>query len=712
MNIPKENIESIASYPKLEKIINNLKPLLSDFLHLKKNELHFTISDKAETLAFDPFEKKILIWTKWGKKFEKSNDRKLEVFLKMGLFHECSHFRDLKVEQDSKWRESMKETLTTISNKKIKISDKKFIPIWEQVHRLYNEIDDIIVNEEVKNYLSSGISEEEFQMIYKEFLFSYKDKNWNLILEWDIDYSKNSYSVSFADYLLRTAMVPDQKIILKKELQHVIFSPNISLFFDRTKKFLENKQNSFKDKESYKQLQPAYQKKINELQNFKLPIKFLNQINNLLKQNNHQTKNPINWNVFDIIKFFTLTKWVEHNHHLIIPPYLRYEIIQTIMEPVYEALLLVDIIENNGKLSESNSSKWKWWIDHENTNTNTKKKILDDINKDETKNKVENSNKNLSSILDNISDENKQILEDFFRKYSNDITDLVNFFEKQLITIAQQILEYTTEAKKWKLNTDRLTKEITKDPKNPNLKKPLYDITEMKESVEKDFKKMDFTFILDISWSMDMHKWANGALSIISFIFSQALMHLEKSIQNILQDPDYKIDLNFILYTDSIVFSTLWKKDFKKEPSKLKFEKTFSAMQNKSWWTHDKVWWEKVTAELQNFLTQNQDYVNEVKNAERKPVILQIADSDVSADWVKILTSTLQKQWFKEESFSIKRLILGKYEEIKDLSWGFWENKKLNWKEIKRQEFVWNKNEVLEKIKSLFENFIVEYSKK
>jgi len=346
MKTPKNiiKIESIASYPKLEKLVNNLKPLLSDFLHLKKDELDLTISDEVPTLAFNPFEKKILIWTKWAEKFENTNDRKLEVFLKMGLFHECSHFRDLKVEQDNKWRESMKEILTTISNKKIKISDTKFIPIWEQIHRLYNEIDDIIVNEEVKNYLSSGISEEEFQMIYKEFLFPYKDKNWNLILEWDIDYSKNPYSTSLADYLLRTAMVPDQKIILKKDLQNIIFSPNISLFFDRAKKLLEEKQDSFKNKESYKQIKIAYQKKISELQNFKLPIKLLNQVNNLLKQNNHQTKNPINWNIFDIIKFFILTKWIEHNHHLIIPPYLRYEIIQTIIEPVYEALLLIDIM--------------------------------------------------------------------------------------------------------------------------------------------------------------------------------------------------------------------------------------------------------------------------------------------------------------------------------------------------------------------------------
>jgi hypothetical protein len=218
---------------------------------------------------------------------------------------------------------------------------------------------------------------------------------------------------------------------------------------------------------------------------------------------------------------------------------------------------------------------------------------------------------------------------------------------------------------------------------------------------------MDFIFVIDISWSMDSEKWSNWALSIISYIFSQTLMHLEKSIQNAIGDPDYKINMNFVLYWDDIWFSTLWNEKFQDLPSKVKFAKSFEEIQKLTWWTDDRTWWEKVANEIWWFLDKNYEYKKEVKEWKRKPVILQIADTDVSEYWVNKVNKMLKEKWLDEKSFSKKRLILWKYKDI-DFS-KFWKDVNANWKKIKKQEFVWNKKQIIKKIKDLFENFIFEY---
>jgi hypothetical protein len=150
---------------------------------------------------------------------------------------------------------------------------------------------------------------------------------------------------------------------------------------------------------------------------------------------------------------------------------------------------------------------------------------------------------------------------------------LVNFFNKQLIQIQKEIVDQYELSRKWKLDIDKARKLIEQDPINPNFKKPIYTSLDTKEKVDENFKKMDFVMIIDISWSMDTFKWRRWALTIVTTILSQALMHLEKSIQNILEDPEYKIDLNFILYWDNIWYTTLWQNKF--DINTLKLAKTY-----------------------------------------------------------------------------------------------------------------------------------------
>jgi len=292
-------------------------------------------------------------------------------------------------------------------------------------------------------------------------------------------------------------------------------------------------------------------------------------------------------------------------------------------------------------------------------------------------------------------------------KYSNDIKELVDFFVEQLKSIEKQLKETKEESRKWKLDNNRLLKEIEKDPLNPDLSKPLYNIIDLKEKIEENFKEMDFIFVIDISWSMDFQKWENGALSIINLIFSEALVHLEKKIQTMIQDPDYKINIDFVLYWDDIWYSTLWNKNIEWKPPRVKFAKVFEQIQRLSGWTDDRTWWLKVANELENFLKQNEEYVEKIIKWKKKPVILQIADTDVSEDGVNIVKSMLKKNGLPEESFSTKRLILWQMKEF--LISPNWKDEIKNDKIIKKQEFVWKKEEVIQKIKQLFENFIYEY---
>ncbi len=58
---------------------------------------------------------------------------------------------------------------------------------------------------------------------------------------------------------------------------------------------------------------------------------------------------------------------------------------------------------------------------------------------------------------------------------------------------------------------------------------------------------MDICFAIDISGSMDMYK-ANGMVHIIPTVLFIAMKHLEAHLRDWLEDPDYEIPVNFLLY--------------------------------------------------------------------------------------------------------------------------------------------------------------------
>ena len=152
----------------------------------------------------------------------------------------------------------------------------------------------------------------------------------------------------------------------------------------------------------------------------------------------------------------------------------------------------------------------------------------------------------------------------------------------------------------------------------------------------------------------------------------------------------------------------MWNKDFEDLPSKVKFLKVYKVIQEISGWTDDRQWWAKVSQEIERFLKEDKQYYQEVKSWKRRPVVLQIADTDVTENWVKYVKSMLKRLGLEPEAISFKRLILWKYKERIFKSNEWWD-KEVDWKLIKRQEFVWRKDEIVEKIKELFRNFIIEY---
>jgi len=82
--------------------------------------------------------------------------------------------------------------------------------IYDQLHRFYNVLDDMYVNQELALrsaiFAKGGSQEREVQKLYKDVLYPSDTEN--------VDYTKMAKCLQFGNYILRKTMVPDQEITI------------------------------------------------------------------------------------------------------------------------------------------------------------------------------------------------------------------------------------------------------------------------------------------------------------------------------------------------------------------------------------------------------------------------------------------------------------------------------------------------------------------
>ena len=156
--------------------------------------------------------------------------------------------------------------------------------------------------------------------------------------------------------------------------------------------------------------------------------------------------------------------------------------------------------------------------------------------------------------------------------------------------------------------------------------------------------------------------------------------------------------------------------------------------------TYDVDWWNKSAEKIITDFDNNEWYVEDIESDKMKAIVLQIADSDVTEEWVKQFRNKLRERYWDQSEeilkwIETKRLILWErrdgedyiteeeYEAKKDSSFppvpiidpktGLYE-KNPEWRiHVKISEIgIKKKSEISENVKKLFDNLFVDSLKK
>lgn len=598
--------------------------------------------------------------------------------------------------------------------------------------------------------------------------------NWEINMDENIDYSKIQLSDQLPYSLLRSAMVEDQKIILDPKIMKLFFKDNYEELMHTWK---ENKNYRKPVKESLRSLKEEMTKYIEELKEswdekilkriemFEVVYnEHIQKINrNILAFKNSEealfkaiqrTKsravNKHNISLIDLSHFFYYSKWYWDEHRLDIMPGERYEIIESTFEIIQKWLILMDLLKSDiknkkgggkWKKEKGNWEEWSWSSNDEELHESPslenrikelewmiKKQQSEEDFKESIRSQREEAEKALQEIKEKeleakwIENPNLtlEIHNHIISKYSNLITSLVRHIKDQLVNIerSEDIVDYY--AKKWNIDYAKIFWEISKNPTWTWIwSKELFTKKELIEKLKEEFKKMDFYILLDISWSMDIFKWKNWMLNIISTVLFNSLKQIEQVIQSEFEIYDYKIPVNFVLYWDWEVYSTL---DKDLEDQEIIMDMIDKSMRL-SWWTDDKTAWKRIANYFSEKKLNNEDYIQEIKEWDKIPFFLQIADLDVSGDWVDMLREVFANTMWMEVSKAIpmKRLILWtktphteeeyrkKVEEW--LSWKNWQVEFLDWKKIYNEVWVSSIREIKSEVKRVFDNLLLQIIK-
>ena len=239
----------------------------------------------------------------------------------------------------------------------------------------------------------------------------------------------------------------------------------------------------------------------------------------------------------------------------------------------------------------------------------------------------------VSSILDGVpvGDTGKSILDGILTKEGNMIDELVRFFVEQIKTIAQRDITSVAPRKRGRLNRRRLQGYISDDPEGTDIhKQRLYDKIETIEAPTDDYQKLDLVFAIDISGSMAMYKH-NGMVHIIPTVLYVAMKHVEAHLRSYLDDPSYTIDVHFILYGDGTPYSS-FSSPYVHAEDPIRMAEMNEHIHILTGGTNDASAWSKIAHEMDTKLSQDPKYTQEIKSGKRCPIVLQIADTDVTED--------------------------------------------------------------------------------
>ncbi len=589
-----------------------------------------------------------------------------------------------------------------------------------------------------------------------------------------VDYTKSQLSQSLPYFLLRAAMVRDQDILLPKPVSDIIFADDTKKRKNPWKtsviRTMDAMQNAFSEastssnpkiQERAKSLKIAYEselillRKMTEKSSVILP---------LLQESITRTESSKkfiaeNISLIDCIALFCASHGREADHMLDISPALRYKIYSELFLPIQKAYIIMDLLKQDLPESKAWEGDWEWdpnksgnkegkWKEkwdkkdgepqsgsdsvHVSPDIQSKLDFLDDVDaheaekeaKELTKKIAEKVSYDTSSILEwtPVGEGGKKILSDILTSESAMIEDLVQFFLKQIQTLDRREVITSDFRKKWKLSTTRLREYIASNPEATDIHtKSLYEKNEVTEALTDDYRKMDCIFAIDISGSMDMYK-SNKMVHIIPTVLFIAMKHLEAHLRDWLEDPLYEIPVHFMLYGNGLPYSS-FTSPYAKAIDSVRMAEMNEQIRALSGGTNDATAWTQIAHEFDEKLTIDKAYTKEILSGKRCPVILQIADSDVTEDGVYVLRETFASHLWDEKTqknIAIKRVILGNIHtqtlskeeyEARKHSWqlGNWDAKYLPDGTVQLKEIsVKSKKEILGKIKELFSGFLAE----
>lgn len=811
MEIPKQNINEIYR-DQLNVFVKKYEYVLYKFINYQ-DKVTFILDEKADTFYFSPKEKKIwipldrfLIYLESADNQSLSKDHQLKA--KIGMTHEMSHFRDMLKEKQILGKSSMYRVLKDLSSRKIKISEKEYIPIGEMIHTFYNCMDDIIVNWEVIRFKDFLLSKDDFHQNYQKDNFAdYVPKAWwsftsdskwrfTYVGEWkwtheinldqEVDYSKIPMYKAISYYFLRKEMVTWQKIKLPERLERILFYPwsSRSLSWKKslweTQKLLDQEISKAQNSTDPKIITRYNKIKTNLiLQKQKLELmmqesnnpssiqnKLMSALSGKLSSKYDITQlNPFTISLEQIIQMLSVSQWKETDHALCVMPSLRYEIYNQIFEPLIETFILIDLLYHDPKDMDPNKWKWEWewewkwewelnsdkpktpisWKWTYNRSLEDQLKTMEEIDeyqKDKAaQDKIDKEKKDkslqISSIIDdyNIDREDYNFTKEVEKNFAMYTQYITNMLYKELEVLDFSETQEKQPSRKWKLNYDNFTDELPSSILDWDFSnKTIYERSESIKKLQEEFKKVIFYFVIDISWSTDWFKWKTGIMNWIVTALTIAWKNVEKRIQILLKDPNYKIPIKFIIYTDEVVYPTQAKITSRKdEPSEVELVKVNATINKISGGTNDIQWWTMVSNAVTDDLSINDEYIQEIEAWNMKPVVLQIADSDVTDQWVTILREKiLQKFWQSvNEKLMTKRIILWQKidkeysEDELEKSWrsdwkdsylkdGRWQVVIKNGKRVIEVKEVWvrSKKDITTQIESIFKNFFADIIKK
>ena len=316
-----------------------------------------------------------------------------------------------------------------------------------------------------------------------------------------------------------------------------------------------------------------------------------------------------------------------------------------------------------------------------------------------------------------------------FQEYTASILEILY---KELETLDMQINTTKTASKKWKLNYDQFMDALPSSYLDGNFdQKNIYERTEFSEFLEKDFKKLLFYFVLDVSGSTERFRNANGLMNGIMTSLTISLKNVEKKIQTLLADPSYSIPIKFVIYTDSVVYFSQNADTEPQKPYELELIKVNHLLNTISWGTNDVQWWKQISECMVDDLQSSEGAVKEIEDWKMKPVVLQISDSDVTDYGLQELQNTLTTAFGEEveKRLLAKRIILWEtretsYTEEELKAKGIWSPeiiKDAHGKEIIKDgkkliniKEVWirSKKEIIEQIALIFQNFFADVQRK